>query len=106
MTAEPPSVQISQQELNRLYNAGPFKELIEAGSLIARVNRNGHPSPEKSGQPACTRSQIVRLYDTSGMRIAVLHQYLRPDGTIGASGQPEPKAVLLDGTLYYVQAHP
>ena len=106
MAEEPPSVQISQQELNRLYNAGPFKESIRTGKLISRVNRSGHPSPEKSGQPPCTRSQIVRLYDTTGTRIAVLHQYLRPDGTIGASGEPEPKAVLLEGVLYYVRAHP
>jgi hypothetical protein len=44
----------------------------------------------------------VAYYETWGnrRRIALVHQYLRPDGTVGASGRPDPKAILDRGTLY------
>lgn len=35
-----------------------------------------------------------------GSRVALVHQYLRPDGTVGASGQPDPKWLLEDGVIY------
>jgi hypothetical protein len=31
----------------------------------------------------------------------MVHQYLQPDGTLGASGQPDPKRLLHDGILYH-----
>jgi hypothetical protein len=34
--------------------------------------------------------------------VAVMHQYLRPDGTIGASGQPDPKRLVVEGDVWYV----
>jgi hypothetical protein len=46
-------------------------------------------------------SQTVEYYDGDN-RVALVHQYLRPDGTIGASGRPDPKALLEDGILYFV----
>jgi hypothetical protein len=30
-----------------------------------------------------------------------VHQYLRPDGTLGLSGRPDPKLVLYEGVVYY-----
>ena len=53
-------------------------------------------------EPYCTRSQIVRYYD-GAHQVAVVHQYMRPDGTIGAWGRPDPKAVLHEGVLYQLQ---
>lgn len=103
--SEPPSAEVTQVELNQMYNAGHYTELIEAEISLLKLKRNGHTAPEKSGLPHCTRSQMLRLYDSANVRIAVLHQYLLPDGTIGASGRPEPKALLLNRTLYYVPAH-
>jgi hypothetical protein len=35
----------------------------------------------------------------SRRRIAVVHQYLRPDGFVGGSGRPDPKAILREGVL-------
>lgn len=67
---------------------------------MVRILREGHPSPKKSGQPYCTRSQIVAYTLPTGKRVAVAHQYLRPDGRIGASGKPDPKRILEDGVIY------
>jgi len=43
---------------------------------------------------------MVSYRDASGNEVARVHQYLRPDGTIGASGKPDPKRVFINGTLY------
>jgi len=45
---------------------------------------------------------MVAYLDAGGQRIALVHQYLRPDGTIGGSGRPDPKELLEDGIIYYV----
>jgi len=34
--------------------------------------------------------------------VAVVFQYLRPDGSIGGSGRPDPKFLLRDGVQYVV----
>ena len=42
-------------------------------------------------------SQLVDVLDASGTRVAEFHQYLLPDGSIGASGRRDPKGVLVGG---------
>jgi hypothetical protein len=32
--------------------------------------------------------------------VALVHQYVRPDGSIGGSGLPDPKRVVIGGTVY------
>ena len=91
---------IPKEELRRRYNAGGFWRHAQSGVLATRTRRDGQPSPEESGEPFCTRSQIVASYDASGERVAVVHQYLRPDGSIGGSGRPEPKALVEGGIIY------
>ena len=49
--------------------------------------------------PPCTLSQIVKYLDASGRPVAVVHQYLLANGTLGASGRPDPKWLLHDGTI-------
>ncbi len=57
--------------------------------------------PSSPAEPPGTRSQMVAYLDAAGQRIALVHQYLRPDGTIGGSGRPDPKELFDDGILYY-----
>ncbi len=58
---------------------------------------DAHCDPRRSGQPPCTRSQLY-LYSMDGAPVALVHQYTRPDGTLGGSGMPDPKVlVLADG---------
>ena len=44
----------------------------------------------------------VIVCDVEGNKIAVLHQYKRTDGSIGGSGQPDPKMLLIGQTIYFV----
>jgi hypothetical protein len=48
----------------------------------------------------CTRSQYLIYVDNNGKKVAGVHQYLRPDGKLGASGRPDPKELLINGVLY------
>jgi hypothetical protein len=75
---------------------------MQEGRFTELVRREGHPSPPLAEEPLCTRSQIIALIEEDGVRRANVHQYLRPDGTLGLSGLPDPKALLDGDTLYYV----
>lgn len=59
-----------------------------------------HPARPKANEPFCTQSQIIS-YVAGGLEIARAHRYIRPDGTLGASGKPDPKA-LFDGKTLFV----
>lgn len=50
--------------------------------------------------PPCTLSQVLMYRDTRGQLVAVVHQYLLADGSLGASGRPDPKYVFEDGVIY------
>lgn len=58
-----------------------------------------HPALPAAREPFCTRSQMV-AYVVETMELARAHRYLRPDGSLGASGRPDPKLVFKDGALY------
>lgn len=77
---------------------------MKEGTLHELVVEDGHPSPASSGEPVCTRSQYVLYLDPRGEKVAEVHQYVRPDGGIGASGRPDPKALLIDDVVYHVTA--
>lgn len=44
--------------------------------------------------------QILRYGDENGAEVAIVHQYLRQDGTLAASGLPDPKRITVDGICY------
>jgi hypothetical protein len=96
----PPKVEVSPRELRDRFNRGNYVERVAAGELTARVLKDGHPSPPRAGLPICTRSQSIAYFDAKGDEVAMIHQYLKPDGTLGASGRPDPKRLLENGVLY------
>ena len=44
---------------------------------------------------------MVRYLDADGNVVAMVHQYLLPDGTLGASGNPDPKWLFWREKRYY-----
>jgi hypothetical protein len=95
-----PSQRITSAELRRIFNDDALWERAQSGEFEQRVLRARHPAPRQSGEPYCTESQIVGYFLPNGTRIAMVHQYLRPNGSVGASGRPDPKAILKGGTIY------
>ena len=86
-----------------MFNEGKFWERAQSGELTAVVERSRHPSLPLAMEPFCTQSQQVSYYDQNGNEVARVHQYLRPNGSIGASGKPDPKRIFKDGKLYRLQ---
>lgn len=76
---------------------------IEAKELL-EVVKEDKPAPPESGQPSGSRSQIVAYIEVEnrkiGRKVAMAHRYLLPDGTLGASGKPDPKSLKHDGQFY------
>ncbi|MBI3424903.1 MAG: hypothetical protein HY011_18355 [Acidobacteria bacterium] len=85
-----------------MFNNGQFWEKVQQGEMTAKVLKDRHPSLPLANEPFCTRSQLVAYFNDQNERVALVHQYLRTDGTIGASGRPDPKRLLLNGILYAV----
>ena len=83
------------------FNRARYWERLRAGEFSAVIKRSAHPAPPSSGQPHCTHSQSVYYIDlASGAEVARVHQYLRPDNTIGGSGKPDPKRLVQNGIMY------
>jgi hypothetical protein len=96
-----PPIQLPAWKLCDLFNSVVLPR-IEAKELL-EVVEDDNPAPPQSGQPSGSRSQMVAYFELkeSKMRkIAVAHRYLLPDGTLGASGKPDPKSMKHEGEFY------
>lgn len=89
-------------ELRELYAKDQMEFRLQRGELEARLVKERHPSPPRAGEPVCTLSQAVEYLDPSGERLVLVHQYLRPDGSIGGSGKPDPKWLRRGNVIYTV----
>lgn len=100
MTSSESGDRVSAFELRRLFIESGYAALVETGALIEFVEADGHPSQSKANEPYWTRSQIIAYRDEDGTTLARVHRYLRTDGTIGASGKPDPKFIRYNGVAY------
>jgi len=69
-----------------------------AGEITFKITRNKPASPE-SGQPPGTMSQEV-VYSENGVEVVRLQQFVLLNGTLGASGRPDPKRIY-EGEIAY-----
>lgn len=90
---------MDEWELRKIFNAEQFEERVATGEIELVVIHRGIPAADK-GEPLGTESQAVSFREKDGNELARGHRYLRPDGTLGASGKIDPKRVLKDGYLY------
>ncbi len=93
---------MTSSELRRIFRESNILDRMRSGELRQVLSRDDHPAPPASGQPFCTRSQILSFFDADDNKIVVLHQYKRPDGSLGGSGRPDPKRLLIGRTIYFV----
>ena len=101
MTQDPITLKrVSCDEMRKIFNEANYWQKTLDGELIAVLLENRQPSLIAANEPFCTNSQMISYRDTLGYEVARVHQYSRPDGTIGASKRPDPKRVLKDGVLY------
>jgi hypothetical protein len=94
-------VYVSKQRLRALFNEGQYWTRSRNGEFSLEYIYN-KPAPAKAGQPRGTKSQIIAYINSNGEQIALVHQYLKPDGTLGGSGKPDPKELLVGEVLYKI----
>jgi hypothetical protein len=95
-----PKKRVTKRELQLIFNHLQFYDRVRSGELTAEVKSENHPCPVEAGQPPCTWTQIVSYFDADNQEVARVHQYKLPNGSIGASGLPDPVRLLVDGCIY------
>src|SRR4051794_12295332 len=82
-------VYVDAQTLRHRFNVLDYHGALLRGELIPLVKKDQIIRPG-TALPVGTRSQLI-FYMQGQSVVAKVHQYLLPDGTLGASGRPDPK---------------
>lgn len=91
---------ISPTEMQKMFNEEGYWGKTKSGEFSTVTLEHRHPALTAANEPYCTHSQMISYRDTDNNEVARVHQYLRTDGTLGASGKPDPKRVSVGGILY------
>lgn len=91
---------VSEDIIRQLFDDGQYRQRADSGELTEKLKRESHRLPPPGGEPPCTKSQIVLYINVENKVVAIAHRYLRPDGTLGASRQPDPKYLVHEGKVY------
>jgi hypothetical protein len=97
---------IPTSEMQKLFNEAGYRDKAKSGEFTTVTLEHRHPSLTAANEPFCTHSQMVSYRDDANNEVARVHQYLRTDGTIGASGKPDPKRICIDGVPYRLTKKP
>jgi hypothetical protein len=95
---------VTPGEIRERFNAGDYAGRARTGivqEVVVADRRLRDETSERRGEPIGTHRQMIAYYE-GAQRVALAHRYLRPDGTIGATGRPDPKELLVDGTIWFV----
>lgn len=98
-----PLIILPADSIRKLFNRSQYSELIAKGALAQEFLRNSHLTKSHKENPPCTLRQMIRYLDESGQWVVEVFQYLRADGTLGASGRPDPKRIRIGDTIYMVE---
>ena len=85
--------------LRSYFNTADLAGQVERGELVAGLWEDRHLRRPRH-EPHCTRSQMLIYWTERRQPIALVHRYLRADGSLGASGQPDPKRVVVGDIVY------
>ena len=84
--------EVDEQTLRHYFNIGQIEQRTQRGELTTKVKPGSkHAARPEANEPPGTISHIVQYFDENGELIAKAHEYVRPDGSVGASGRPDPK---------------
>lgn len=104
--AGPPVLRTTTDELRRLFNEASYLARTLNGTFVTKpfgrqsLYQN-QPIEGREKEPEGTITGLVEISDPAkNQRVAIAHRLLRPDGTLGASGLPDPKMVLVEGIIY------
>lgn len=93
---------VSEAELRRIFNENRYFERMQEGEFRSRIVKQ---TRRRGGDPRVRNamSQTVEYWDRQGRRVALVHQYRMKDGRLGGSGKPDPKVVVHDDSIYFLE---
>jgi hypothetical protein len=91
--------------LRQRFNAMDFPGRIARREVFERVVHVGTPRPA-AHQEAGTVAETVVYMDERWRFLARVHQYRKPNGTLGGSGRPDPKVLVVDGETWVADGDP
>ena len=95
---------VSPRILRDAFNNSQIPEDIEQERLTPYFLRDNHlENPERVAEERCTRGQMIRYVDQQGTWIVEVFQYMRPDGTLGASGRQDPKRMRVGNEVWVAE---
>jgi len=96
-----PTHEVDSTTLRALFHEARIEDRLSSGELTIAVKRGTErPAPAHLGEPPGTVSHVVVYLDRDGRAQAIAHEYLRSDGSIGASGQRDPKWLRFKGAVW------
>src|SRR5207245_619318 len=98
-------IRVNEWEMREMFNGAGYYAMTKTGEIVSKITRNKHPKWIAAWVPFCTYSQEVS-YRHNGQEVARVHQYSRPDGTLAASGLPDPKRLEIGGKKYRLVSRP
>ena len=96
---------VTHEEMCKRFNGGRYGERAQAGEFT-QVIMGSNISTLLTQETVEITSQMVSYRDKDNNEIARVHQFVRPDGSLAASGRPDPKRLLEDGILYRLEKKP
>ena len=98
---------VTKSSIQGIFNECQYYERALRGELKIKLfrydNHLNQRQRKKCHEPYCTRSQMVLYSTLEGKPVALVYQYKRKDGTIGASGLPDPKRLFIEGKIIAVK---
>jgi hypothetical protein len=89
---------VTKQQLRRLFATGDFPNRAIEGEFGCCLTAWGRAT--RMDESEGTLSMMVSYVDEWLDCVFLVHLYLRPDGSIGASGRADPKRLFEDGVVY------
>lgn len=91
-------------KLRKLFRTGGYSSQVAGGVFRETVLKSSLRL--RPGAAAEIQSQYVAYRDSQGNHILEAHRIVMPNGTLGGSGEPDPKKLIHGGVVYYVGAGP
>ncbi len=91
---------ITPEEMRKLFKNHSFLDRIQRGELTPCPKGKPRHVSNPCHTEHCSTSQMVYYFDRQGRPLVLAHQYVRSDGTLGASGLPDPKRLQIGNIVY------
>jgi len=100
-----PVKRVTSVEMCKRFNEGKYWEQVKSGLLTEHLLES-RKSTLLSSEAVEISSELLSYRDLNGNEVARVHQFRRPDGTLAASGKPDPKRLFEGGVLYRLEKKP